>query len=150
MPQYCILGETFPISRSCVPCKGYGDGFIQGTSLVQQEYCTACQGYTSTQGCFLSDSCQKGTQFRSNEITDIWHPIFCTSCDYTDKINIGSTEGHRNMCTACTTTKRFWTGSYCYRCDTRETPDVTTQDEIKNCTEICGRKVENGKCVLNQ
>lgn len=63
---------------------------------------------------------------------------------------IGTHESEREMCLACATTKRFWAGEYCYRCDTGETPDVILDDEIAGCTACPQRNVMNGKCVLNK
>ena len=151
MPQDCILGEGYPISRSCISCYSfYGDGFIAGTTEIQKLHCQACNGYTAESGCFSNNSCEKGKQFRSLSVENVWAPVFCTDCGYTEKIEIGTTAGHRDMCSACTTKPRFWVGSYCYRCDSPETPDVTSTDEEKSCRTCDEREVKDGKCVLIQ
>ena len=149
----CELGKNYPYSAGdfCYNCNGYGEGVgYSCSSEVCKTYCEACNGYLSEKYCFKRTSCIKGETFRSADIQNNDGKYkFCKDCSLIDSIRIGITKEHREMCSSCTTSKRFWVGEYCYRCDTAETPDIITDEEIQNC-QSCNREVIDGKCVLKQ
>ena len=142
---------------SCYACGGYHEGYTPGGGYtdVSKDYCEACGNYVVTPDdgnkpyCVKSTSCQQGSEFRRLLSTNY---KFCMSCDLTDAVKIGDTQGHRDMCLKCTSTKRFWAGEYCYRCDTAEAPDVDpfNEAEINSCTSCTQREVKEDKCVLKQ
>lgn len=105
-----------------------------------------CGNYLDGKWCVNPDSCNRGSEFRKK----VSGYEFCTGCDTVGKIEIGTVQQQREMCTACSTYKRFWAGSYCYRCDTSETPDIVSDEEVSSCTSCPQRKVQDGKCVLKQ
>ena len=64
-------------------------------------------------------------------------------------------EEHRKMCADCVTTPRFFAMNtdegyeYCYRCDSSESPVVTTAEERASCTKCPNRQINaEGKCEL--
>ena len=138
---------------TCYTCAGYKEGFIPygGYTDVSKTYCQECGNYLVTSSnqsgtyCVSADSCEKGREFRHRNVTNY---EFCMSCDLTDPIEIGDTQGHRDMCQACTTTKRFWSGEYCYPCTTIQEPAVLTEDEEKSCLNCGNRVIENNTCIL--
>ena len=140
---------------SCYSCGGYHEGFTPGGGHtdVSRAYCEACGNYVVTPSdgntplCMTPDSCTKGSEFRRRNTTNY---KFCVSCDLVDPVEIGDTQGHRDMCRSCNTTRRFFAGDYCYPCTTLEAPAVTTDDEVASCKSCLNRLVEDGACILPQ
>ncbi len=145
----CKMGVSYPHASAtlCYGCAGSydGSGYL-GTSATAREYCEACGNYLDGEWCVRPNSCVRGSEFRRK----VSGYSFCATCDLVEKINIGTTAVHRDMCSACTTKPRFWIGEYCYRCDSPETPDVTSTDEEKSCRTCDEREVKDGKCILIQ
>ena len=151
----CILGTSYPHQYGgfCYSCAGFGDGGgFSCDNEVCRQYCEACHNYLSGSYCFSQKSCNRGESLRSSQIlNNNGNYLFCHDCTIVDSINIGTSSEHRDMCLACTTKPRFWVGSYCYRCDSHETPEVTTPEEEDSCYSCKGvREVKDGKCVLVQ
>ena len=145
----CKLGVSYPYASAifCYGCAGWVDGSgYSGTSATAREYCEACGNYLDDGWCVRPNSCVRGSEFRRK----VSGYSFCVTCDLVDKINIGTTAEHRDICSACTTKPRFWIGEYCYRCDSAETPAVTTAEEEASCNSCAEREVKDGKCVLVQ
>lgn len=153
--QTCVLGESFPYAAGgnlCYKCNiaGYnGDGAATcGPSEYAKTYCEACGNYWTPRGnCYMPNSCNKGSEFRAI----VKNYKFCTSCDYTEKVEIEDHDKHRDMCTSCITSPRFFADNYCYRCDSNEAPVVSTAEERASCTK-CPNRMINGdnQCVLIQ
>ena len=158
---YCLLNtckknKQYPyvslvnLKTHCYPCSGNGDGAApSGTADWGSEYCEACGNYVGSDGyCYVSTSCETGLEFRSGK-SGLLAYRFCTSCDYTDKVEMAGHELHDKMCAACVSTRRFFADNYCYRCDSSETPAVKTEGEIKSCQACPNREVNtDGLCVL--
>ena len=147
----CTKGTNYPDGngRYCIPCNGTnstGVGSV-GNTTVGAEYCAACNGYVSSGFCVLKSKCTDGSEFR---IPGNWNYDVCRSCDLVDAVTITSDESDREKCLKCTSTPRFWNGTSCYRCDSPETPDVTSTDEEKSCRTCDEREVKDGKCILIQ
>ena len=149
----CELGKSFPYlggSSLCYTCDMAGrngdGGAATGFSEYAKTYCEACGNYWTPKGnCYMYNSCQRGHEFRA--ITSNY--IFCTSCDYTEKVEIEDHEEHRKICSDCTTTPRFFADNYCYRCDSSESPVVTTSEERASCTKCPNRQISaDNQCVL--
>ena len=95
--------------------------------------------------CIPQDVCAPGETF----LTDLdFNHIGCANCNITEGVKVPYALG-KDQCDACTTVDRFWVGDYCYRCDSAETPKVTTDEEKARCLS-CGaiRQVKDDKCAL--
>ena len=142
----------------------YPDACPDGVLYLNGAYCYSCNstinvavGGVDTPG---ANQCKEhcGKEVTSRGVC-VLHPCAtdyvqgdqgtCYECSTVNKINIGTGEIERNKCSACSTVQRFWAGSYCYRCDSAETPNVTTDEEKAQCLS-CGaiRQVKDGKCAL--
>ena len=119
-----------------------------GSTAIHREYCEACTkgNHLVDAWCVSNTACTKGTHF----INAAHSYSVCSACERTEKTYIGTLDIERDYCLACTTKPRFWIGEYCYRCDSPETPDVTSTDEEKSCRTCDEREVKDGKCVLVQ
>ena len=152
----CILGESFPYNTDggsptlCYPCTGSGDGTgFSGFSSYAKRYCEeGCGNYVTDDGyCYTKTSCNRGSEFRAKPS----NYRFCTSCDYTDKVEMAGHEEHNKMCTSCVTTPRFFADNYCYRCDSSETPIVSTAEERDSCIKCPNRTINSdNQCILLQ
>ena len=112
-----------------------------GSAQFEQEYCLACADrYIYEEQCCIDNKTCTSSQFSSASL--------CKDCTLMEKVRV-DTEYQKNSCLSCTAAKRFWAGEYCYHCNTSETPDVITDEEIANCVS-CGRDVVEGKCLLKQ
>ena len=126
-------------------CYGCDEKRVTKCSTYGCELCDSCEGQhaTTANWCVLDNACNDTSKFQDKTNG-------CIDCAYTQKVDIGTHDVERNHCLNCTGTKRFWAGSYCYRCDTSEMPDVITEEEIAGCTSCPQREVKDGKCVLKQ
>lgn len=131
----------------CFPC---GNDRPTGNQPIAHEFCEAIGGhiYLNAGGeyiCICNQACPTGSQF-------VGQSAACRDCSLVDKMLITTATVDRNHCLACTTTKRFWAGSYCYRCDTSEEPDidVLNESEVASCTSCSQREVKDSQCVLKQ
>ena len=145
---YCVNKEACPngfmdtTGAYCYACSSTGiNPYVQPNTYTATQ-CEAC-GYHVANGCCIRTSCVSGKFWAAQ------YDNTCYDCSLVDAIKIGTHEVERQACNNCTGTARFWAGEYCYRCDTAETPDVFTDEEIQNC-ERCHREVKDGKCVLKQ
>ena len=125
----------------CYSC----DDSVNRCSNYGCELCNLCEGRHATTAnyCALDDACHDKSKFQNKTNG-------CIDCSYTQKVDIGAHEIERNHCLSCRTTARYWAGSYCYRCDSSETPSVTTSEEEDSCNSCAEREVKDGKCVLVQ
>ena len=143
----CELGTQIIYSNQyCSSCPD--TTFPAGSTAIHREYCEACTKGNHLVGtwCVSNTACTKGTHF----INAAGSYSVCSACERTEKVDIGTLDIERDYCLACTTKPRFWIGEYCYRCDSPETPDVTSTDEEKSCRTCDVREVKDGKCVLVQ
>ncbi len=149
----CELGKQVPYTSggNCYSCSGYHDGwYTVGSTQTAKDYCESCDNnYYIPSYCIRKTACVKGQQFRRSQPVNY---KICVSCDLVESVKIGTTAEHREMCASCASKKRFWTGEYCYRCDTDETPDVTTEAEKSSCTACTERTLsaDGKKCILKQ
>ncbi len=141
----CVKGEKF-MYRYNGYCYSCGDGHPTGNQPLAHEYCEAIGGHIIFDGdyyCVCNAVCPSGQQFINAKGG-------CRDCSLTDKQKIGTFDIDRQQCLACTTQPRFWAGSYCYRCNSPETPGVTTSEEEDSCNSCAEREVKDGKCILIQ
>ena len=149
----CQKGENYSFAgdlNTCYPCRNRtaSDGSAySGNSDWAKEYCEeGCGNYIAGGWCYEKDSCERGSQFRAGTEKQY---RFCTSCDYTEKVKMAGHEEHDKMCADCVTTPRFFADNYCYRCDSSESPVVTTAEERASCTKCPNRQINaEGKCEL--
>lgn len=150
LESLCIKGESYPFhgGNYCQKCSLNG-GAIGPATDFSRTYCEACDSHVVSHYCFSNNKCVKGFEFQSISFMGYNN---CITCDSTQKFNIGTHMVEQNYCSGCSTTKRFWAGEYCYRCDTNETPNVDTLNdaEMMSCTSCPQREVIEGKCVLKQ
>lgn len=111
------------------------------------DLCNACPApderhVTSDGYCVLNTACGTG------HFTDSKGK--CNACTIVDTVTIGTHPKEQAMCLNCATSKRFFAGSSCYRCDTSHTPDVVTDMEKSACISCSEREVVDDKCVLKQ
>ena len=148
----CVLGESFPYASGgdsptlCYKCAGNDDGAgATGNSAYAMKYCHACNNYLASEWCISKNSCNRGSEFRGGS-----GYLFCTDCSYTNKVKMAVHELHDEMCAACVTTPRFFDDDhYCYRCDSNETPIVTTSEARASCTACPNRQINaDNQCVL--
>lgn len=129
----------------CYPCSQDGIRPFVGTDTFTARQCEACGHHVSN-----------GLCIRTNCITDqFWAAEYnntCYSCSLADSVKIGTHAIERKACLDCTSTARFWAGSYCYRCDSAEAPIVETDEEKESCLSCKGLRTvsEDGKCTLVQ
>jgi hypothetical protein len=153
----CALGVSIPYHGHdaptlCYACNLtentslYGGAMIIGVSDYMRDSCEACGNYWTDSGhCYDSDACNRGREFRNK----LNYANICTSCDYSGKVLIEDHEEHRKICSDCSTTPRFFADNYCYRCDSNETPIVTTSEERASCTACPNRQINaDNQCVL--
>ena len=148
LASLCTLGKSYPYlwGNYCVSCAT--NGYPMGTTTdFSRDHCEACDGHVVGGYCFLNNKCTKGSEFQSTAFMGYNN---CLTCDTTQKIQIGTHAIEREYCLACTTKPRFWAGSYCYRCDSSETPGVTTSEEEDSCNSCAEREIKDGKCILIQ
>ena len=150
--SYCInpdgCDERYFIDAGdyCRPCSSKV-GYYIGSDPYLVQRCLDCSfpkqvidGY-----CIPQEVCAPGETF----LTDLdFNRIGCANCNITEGVKVPYALG-KDQCDACTTVDRFWVGDYCYRCDSAETPEVTTDEEKARCLS-CGaiRQVKDGKCAL--
>ena len=139
----CVDGFMDSTGAYCYGCSETGIRPVVGTGTFTAQQCEAC-GHHVVNGLCIRSNCTTD-QFWAAEYNNT-----CYACSLVDAIKIGTHEIERNQCRACITTPRFWAGSYCYRCDSAETPDVTTAEEEVSCNSCAEREVKDGKCILVQ
>lgn len=145
-PDACDETNFIDSSDYCRSCSNT-QAYPVGSSSYLQNRCLSCPApntrhLTSAHFC-VSDHACTSTQFLTERGV-------CVACAVTNKIFIGSNTSERQRCQACTSELRFWSGNYCYRCDSAETPSVSTEEEISSCLRCKNRSVQDGQCVLNQ
>ena len=113
-------------------------------------YCDGCpNSYAAGGWRYNRRLCSRGSEFRLSTNTSSVQS--CSSCDYTNKVQMPDHKEHREMCQACITTPRFFANNYCYRCDSNDMPILKTQEEKDSCTKCPNRIIDsNSKCVLIQ
>ena len=144
-PDHCSASQFIDAMDYCRNCNESGPRKITDSYL--QERCMECptpyeRFITDDNYCVRKDRCNMGTQF-------ILSTGVCNDCGIVESYRIGRGSIERNLCSSCTTVKRFWADDKCYRCDTAETPTVITEEEINNCIS-CNREVVENKCILKK
>ncbi len=150
--NYCVLTgrcANVPIYNGayCIECHD-ARALLIGTGPVEMKECNEnCQGKRIALGsgyCALK-SCAEKTQFMDAKGA-------CHDCSYTASVKVGPDDYTQALCRACEQHPRFVINNICYRCDTDETPDVTTEAEKSACTLCTERTIsaDGKKCILKQ
>ena len=143
--SYYVAGGSY-----CGSCAADSTNRINTSERAKMfcENCSTKKRHVFKNFCVPDDQCDTGTQFLGPKD---WTGIQCYDCTFENKVSIGTGSKEQDQCISCTTQKRFWIGEYCYRCDSAETPEVTTPEEEDSCYSCKGvRVVKDGKCVTVQ
>ncbi len=139
-------GITWTGNFTALSCqKNYFIGSPEyGISEAAIKYCEKCPGkHVMAQFCVSDNTCQTGSQFLSPSDSR----NLCVSCDSVNAVYIASGEKERQLCSNCTTTKRFWAGTSCYPCDSGDEPTISTPEEEDSCLSCRNRIIEDGRCI---
>ncbi len=150
--NYCVLtGRCNGFSGSdgayCFSCSD-GRSLKIGTGSVEvkecEENCLDKRIALASGYCALK-SCTEKTQFMGSTGS-------CYDCSYVTSVEVGPDDYTQALCRACDQYPRFVINNICYRCNTDETPDVTTDAEKSSCALCTERTLsaDGKKCILKQ
>ena len=134
----CTLGTNFYTPSGCSLCSNTS---FAGKGEYAQQYCEACGNYSVEQTCYTDTFCSKGTEFISE--------LKCFTCSYTQRMRLADHDKHRELCSSCSLSKRFFADdNYCYPCNTKEKPTVTTTEARNSCMSCPNRTINaDGQCI---